>query len=102
MTQSEYALEAALIAQLKAMEYSPVRIDTEANMLANLKRQLEVHNHDVTLTPAEFDRILNHLNTGSVFERAKILRVKYALKRDNGDTAYIGFLNSDDWCLNEF
>jgi len=102
MTQSEYALEAALIAQLKAMEYSPVRIESEADMLANLKRQLEVHNQDVTLTPTEFDRILNHLNTGSVFERAKILRDKYALKRDNGDTAYIGFLNSDDWCLNEF
>ena len=38
--QSEYALEEALIAQLKGMEYSAVRIDCEADMLANLKRQL--------------------------------------------------------------
>ena len=87
--QSEYALEAALIAQLQSMEYSSVTIDDEASMLANFKRQLEIHNHDITLTDTEFDRILNHLNTGSVFERAKILRDKYALKRDDNDTTYL-------------
>jgi type I restriction enzyme, R subunit len=102
MTQSEYALEEALITQLKGMEYSPVRIEHEAGMLANLKRQLEIHNQDITLTPPEFERLLNHLNTGSVFERAKVLRDKFALKRDNDDTVYISFLNCDDWCMNEF
>ena len=100
--QSEYALEAALITQLNGMEYDVVRVDDEATMLANLKRQLEIHNHNITLTNTEFERALNHLNTGSVFERAKILRDKYALKRDNGDTTYISFINSDDWCMNEF
>ena len=68
MTQSEYALEEALIAQLNGMEYSPVRIECEADMLANLKRQLELHNQITPLTQTEFERILNHLNTGSVFE----------------------------------
>ncbi|MDI1293445.1 MAG: type I restriction endonuclease subunit R [Methylobacter sp.] len=101
-TQSEYALEEALIAQLKGMEYSAVRIDCEADMLANLKRQLEIHNQITLLTQPEFERLLNHLNTGSVFERAKVLRDKFALKRDNEDTAYISFLNCDDWCMNEF
>ncbi|MFA5171782.1 MAG: type I restriction endonuclease subunit R [Sulfuriferula sp.] len=101
-TQSEYALEAALITQLNGMEYASVVIDDEVAMLANLKRQLETHNQSIQLTAAEFDRVLNHLNTGSVFERAKILRDKFALKRDNGDTAYISFMNSDDWCMNEF
>lgn len=101
-TQSEYALEAALIAQLNGMEYASVAIEEEAAMLANLKRQLEIHNKDIAFTHTEFERILNHLNTGSVFERAKILRDKFALKRDNDETAYISFLNCDDWCLNEF
>ncbi len=101
-TQSEYALEAALIDQLNGMEYASVDIEDEAAMLANLKRQLEIHNDEITLTHTEFERILNHLNTGSVFERAKILRDKFALKRDNNETAYISFLNCDDWCLNEF
>jgi len=100
--QSEYALEAALIDQLKAMEYAFVQIDDEAAMLANFKRQLELHNAGISLSKPEFERILNHLNTGSVFERAKILRDKFALKRDNNETAYISFLNCDDWCLNEF
>ena len=43
-TQSEYALEAALIAQLNGMEYASVTIEDETATLANLKRQLEIHN----------------------------------------------------------
>ena len=101
-TQSEYALEAALIDQLNGMEYASVAIEDEAAMLANLKRQLETHNQGITFTQTEFARILNHLNTGGVFERAKILRDKFALKRDNNDTAYISFMNCDAWCENEF
>lgn len=105
--QSEYALEQNLIEQLECMEYARVRIDHEAAMLANLKRQLEIHNDNITLTQPEFDRILNHLNTGSVVERARILRDKFALKREaaNGqpaETIYLSFLNCDDWCMNEF
>ncbi|MDP1559254.1 MAG: type I restriction endonuclease subunit R [Nitrosomonas sp.] len=106
-TQSEYALEQSLIEQLQRMEYARVRIDHEAAMLANLKRQLEIHNDNITLTQSEFDRVLNHLNTGTIVERAKILRDKFALKREAVDgkpaeTLYINFLNCDDWCMNEF
>ena len=102
-TQSEYALEEALLAQLEGLEYERVRIDNEAAMLANLKRQLEIHNGNISLTQGEFQRVLNHLNTGGVTERARILRDKYELKRDEGkETAYISFLNCDDWCRNEF
>ena len=100
--QSEYALEAALIQQLKNMEYAVISIDDEVSMLTNLKQQLEIHNHNIKLTQTEFERILSHLNTGSVFDRARILRDRYALKRDNNETIYISFLNSDDWCMNEF
>ena len=55
-TQSEYALEQALIDQLQDMEYSLVRIENDADMRANFKRQLELHNQGVSLTPAEFER----------------------------------------------
>lgn len=78
-TQSEFALEQSLIEQLQRMEYARVRIDDEAAMLSNLKRQLEIHNDNITLTQPEFDRVLNHLNTGTVVERARILRDKFAL-----------------------
>lgn len=100
-TQSEYALEESLIAQLEGMEYSRITIDNEAEMLANLRQQLEVHNK-LFFTNNEFSRILNHLNTGGVFERAKVLRDRFALKRDDDSVAYIDFINMDDWCLNEF
>ena len=105
-TQSEYALEQGLIEQLERMKYARVRIDDEAAMLTNLKRQLEIHN-DIQLTQPEFDRVLNHLNTGTVVERARILRDQFALKREasNGqpaETRYIRFLNCEDWCRNEF
>jgi type I restriction enzyme R subunit len=101
MTQSEHELESALIAQLKGMEYNVIRISKEADMRRNLKQQLEIHNQGIKLTDAEFERVLNHLNTGTVFERAKILRDKFALKRDN-ETVYLSFLNDEDWCMNEF
>lgn len=102
MSQSEYALEQALIAQLKGMEYAFVRIDTDTDMHGNLKRQLEIHNHGITLSTPEFKQVLNWLNTGTVFERAKLLPDRMPLKRDNGDTVWLSFLNSDDWCMNEF
>ena len=101
-TQSEYELEKALIAQLVEMEYEPVRIENDADMRANFKRQLERHNKNISLTPSEFERILNHLNTGNVFERAKLLRDKFVLKRDNNEIVWLSFLNCDDWCMNEF
>ncbi len=100
--QSEYALENSLISQLERMEYSFVTIEDESQMLANLKSQLEIHNKGISLTKDEFQRVLNHLNSGNVFDRAKILRDRYGLKRDDGDLVYISFLNCDDWCLNEF
>ncbi len=50
-TQSELALEESLISQLEGMEYTRVRIDDEAAMLANLKRQLEIHNKGIVFTP---------------------------------------------------
>lgn len=106
--QSEAALEEALIKQLQSMEYSRVEIPEESAMLANLKRQLEIHNENthhipnLRFTDKEYEQILNHLNTGNVFDRAEILRDKYALKRDNGDVIWITFLNTNDWCQNEF
>lgn len=105
-TQSEYALENALIDQLERMHYDRVRIDNEAAMLANLKQQLEIHNK-TSFSASEFQRILHHLNSGSVVDRARKLRDRFELKRDEVDgrraeTTYVEFLNSEEWCVNEF
>ncbi len=106
-TQSEYALEETLLNQLEELGFERVQIEDESAMLANLKRQLEIHNGNISLTDKEFERVLHHLNTGTLVDRAKILRDKFALKREavagqSADTIYLTFLNCDDWCTNEF
>ncbi|MEY2862695.1 MAG: hypothetical protein RLY58_402, partial [Pseudomonadota bacterium] len=104
-TQSEYELEQALLKQLDGLGYQRVQIANEAAMLHNLRQQIEIHNQitDKPLTDTEWKKVISHLNAGNtVFERAKILRDKYSLSRDDGSTKYLRFLNSDDWCRNEF
>lgn len=100
-TQSEASLEQNLIKQLEGMEYERVHIPDEATLVSNLKTQLEKHNK-IKLSDKEFSRILNHLNKGSVFDRAKTLRDKMHLQCDDGTSAYIEFINSQEWCQNRF
>ena len=66
-----------------------------------LKTQLEKHNK-ISISESEFKRVLNHLNKGSVFEKAKILRDKFVLPCDDGTTKYIEFLDTEYWCQNLF
>ncbi|NRQ24563.1 type I restriction endonuclease subunit R [Marinobacterium sp. xm-m-312] len=99
--QSEAVLEDNLVKQLIKQGYDAVSIPDEDALLANFRSQLEKHNK-VTLSDTEFSRVLNHLNKGNVFEKAKILRDKFALLKDDGDTQYIEFLDSEHWCQNRF
>lgn len=100
-TQSEQALENNLISQLVGMKYGRVIINNEADLIANLKTQIEKHNQ-ITLSDKEFDKVLNHLSKGSVFERAKTLRDKFHLIRDDGSGFFIEFFNVSKWCQNEY
>ena len=80
---------------------SVLLLSMRMNSLANLKRQLEKHNK-TSFSDSEFKRITNHLNKGNVFEKAKILRDKFALKCDDGTTNYVEFLDTENWCQNLF
>ena len=100
-TQPEQVLENNLIAQLTGLGHKAVVIKSEEDLVSNLKAQLEKHNK-TTFTVAEFERILIHLSKGNIFDKAKTLRDKYVLHRDNGDKSYIEFINQDFWCQNEF
>lgn len=99
--EPEQILEDNLVKQLVALGYVFVPVKDEAALVSNLKAQLEKHNN-LKLSDREFSKVLNHLNKGNVFERSKILRDKYGLIRDDGTTAYLDFLNSDNWTQNEF
>ena len=100
-TQPEAKLEADLIQQLIDIEYESLSIPDETALLSNLKRQIEAHN-SLLLTEKEYSRVLNHLNKGNVFERAKILRDKMQLTKDDGTSVYLDFINQNDWSKNHF
>ena len=100
--QSEQQLENALLKQLQSLGHSPVDIPDEITLLSNLKRQLEKHNN-ITFSENEFKKVVNILNAGSVFERAKtLIGIKHHITKDNGETLYFGFLNQTEWCKNQF
>lgn len=100
-TQSEQVLEDKLIAQLQNLGYTKVAVPNEEDLVANLKTQLEKHN-SITFSKDEFARVLNILSKGSVFEKARTLREKQHIIRDNGDNLYFEFLNTEHWCQNEY
>ena len=106
MIQSEAELEASLIERLTNLGYSLVTIKNVADLHANLKQQLETHNSSALngqpLTDSEFHKILNHLDSGNVFARAKILRDRFQLTRDDGTSIYIQFLDTEHWCQNQY
>lgn len=100
--QSEQILEEQLIAQLQKLGYKYIAIADEKALLANLKTQLEKHNN-VQFSSGEFEKVLNIINKGSVFEKAKILREKkHHIIKDNGDNLYFELLNVEHWCQNEY
>jgi type I restriction enzyme, R subunit len=99
--QPEQALEDSLVKQLVDLGYEYVEILDERDLLANLRSQLEKHN-GVEISDSGFEQILNHLNKGNVFERAKILRDKVRYKKANGEIIWLEFLDVANWCQNQF
>ncbi|HEV8506001.1 MAG TPA: type I restriction endonuclease subunit R [Chitinophagaceae bacterium] len=99
--QSEQILEEQLISQLQRLGYSYIVINSEKDLLVNLKAQLEKHNN-ISFSQAEFEKVLNILSKGSVFEKAKTLTEKQHIIRDNGDNLYFEFLNTEHWCQNQY
>lgn len=100
--QSEQILEEQLIIQLQKLGYKYKTIANEKELLANLKTQLEKHNN-IQFSETEFEKVLNIVTKGSVFEKAKILReTKHHILKDNGDNLYFEFLNVEHWCQNEY
>ncbi|MBE8723381.1 type I restriction endonuclease subunit R [Flavobacterium hungaricum] len=99
--QSEAALEKNLIKQLVGLNYSSVKIQDGESLVSNLKSQLELFN-ETTFTAKEFDAILNHLAKGNVFEKAKTLRDRFQLDKEDGTSFYVQFFNSEDSTQNLF
>lgn len=100
-TQPEQILENNLVTQLERLGYKKVVIHDEYELLANLKSQLEKHNK-LLLNENDFKQILNYINKGNVFERAKILRDRVPYTNATGETKTVELINQIHWCQNEF
>ncbi|RUA18482.1 MAG: type I restriction endonuclease subunit R [Flavobacteriia bacterium] len=100
-TQPEYILEENLVEQLQDLGYTKVNIKDEAELVANLKSQLEKHNR-TTYSDAEFKQILNQLSKGNIYEKAKTLRDRITYTTDNGETGYVELINQVHWCKNQY
>jgi type I restriction enzyme R subunit len=97
--QTEAQLENHLIQQLRALGYASVKIQDGDGLIANLKGQLELFNQTI-FTTKEFDAVLNHLAKGSVFEKAKTLRDRFQLTKEDGTSFYVRFFNNEDTSTN--
>jgi type I restriction enzyme R subunit len=99
--QPEQILEEQLVIQLQKLGYGLVQLKDEKDLIINLKQQIEKHNN-IHFSEVEFEKVLNILNKGSIFEKAKTLRERQHIVRDNGDNLYFEFINSEHWCQNQF
>nr|WP_315152433.1 type I restriction endonuclease subunit R [uncultured Flavobacterium sp.] len=97
--QSEAILEYNLIKQLVGLNYKSVKIQDGDALVANLKSQLEAFN-ETTFTDKEFDAVINHLAKGNVFEKAKTLRDRFQLDKEDGTSFYVRFFNTEDTSQN--
>jgi type I restriction enzyme R subunit len=97
MSQSELQLENELIGQLVGLGFETVQIQDVNSLELNLRSQLEKFNQ-LKFSDSEFSRILNHLNKGDRFQKAKTLRNRFVLTRDDDSTIWIRFSNMDQWC----
>lgn len=100
-TRPEALLEAELVTQLRGMGYGQVTITDDASLLANLQAQLEAFNA-TTFTQRDMTRILNHLQKGTLYDRSKILRDRYALEREDGTVTYVRFFDGGNPAANQW
>ncbi|MDT8447677.1 MAG: type I restriction endonuclease subunit R [bacterium] len=100
-TQPEAILEANLVQQLKGLGYAHASVQDEASLLANLKAQLEAFN-GLQLTPREFTQVVNYLSKGNVLVKAKALRDRFQLTKEDGESVYIRFFDAEKWGNNRF
>ena len=101
MTQ-ERQIEESLIEKLKSLkyEYRP-DIRDRAALEKNFRQKFEALNR-VSLTEAEFNRLLEQITTADVFAAAKTLRDRNSFVRDDSTPLNFTLVNIKDWCKNTF
>ncbi len=102
LTSPERQLEEDLIGKLRALKYEHREdIRDRAALEANFRKHFQALNQ-VTLTDAEFARLLDEIVTPDVYAASKTLRTINAFIRDDGTPLNYTLVNIKDWCKNTF
>lgn len=90
--QSETALEEKLLQQLESQGYERLKITTEAELLNNLRRQLEAFN-GIVLSDSEWQRLKDMIcnDQMSLEDKTQMIQTgeKFLLRMDNGENKNI-------------
>ncbi|MCA9119267.1 MAG: type I restriction endonuclease subunit R [Planctomycetaceae bacterium] len=102
MTTVERQLEEQFIQKLKSQKYDyRPDIRDRDSLERNFREKFEALNR-VTLTDAEFQRLLEEIITPDVYANARALRAKESFTRDDGTPLNYTLVNIKDWCKNTF
>ena len=101
--KSEYEVEAIFIDQLESIGYQYIDMANYDDVVANFRRQfckvndkaIMAEKRIAELSDSEFEKVMLRLENHTVYESAKILREKWVLELDNGNTIYVQFLTGD-------
>jgi len=102
MMTPEGQIEEKLIEKLQSLKYIYRQdIRDRDGLVKNFREKFQALNR-VTLTDAEFNRLLEEIITPDVFAAAKTLRTTNAFTRDDGTPLNYTLVNIKDWCKNTF
>lgn len=102
VTPAERQLEEHLIEKLIELKYVyRADIHDRASLEKNFRERFQDLNR-VTLTDAEFARLLDELVTPDVFAAARTLHEINTFTRDDGTPLHYSLVNLKDWCKNTF
>ena len=102
MISTESQLEEGLLAKLLSLKYEyRAEVRDRAELEKNFRRHFQALNR-VTLTDAEFQRLLDEIVTPDAFAAAQTLRSRNAFARDDGTPLNYTLVNTTDWCKNTF
>ena len=102
MTSGERQLEEELLDKLRSLKYEHrTDIRDRAALERNFREKFQVLNR-VSLTDAEFQRLLDEIVTPDVFAAARTLREINSFTRDDGTPLNYTLVNIKEWCKNTF
>lgn len=98
----EQQIEQNLISKLKDLKYCfRDDIRDKYSLEQNFRKKFEALNK-ISLTDAEFKRLLDEIITGDVFSTSQALREKGKFTREDGTPLEYTLVNIRDWCKNDF